>query len=177
MTWARRADYAVMAKQYHGRGWTMGSVSARSPSVSGAGLELQAKNEPKTILDILEERASYAASEFKQKFTIDGDDLRHIRHRVFSQARRLGGNQDVSGSIDQAKVRAEHHGNDGVQTTPVEGVALDDQDRPVVPGLGTLGFTEIRRPDLAAFDYHGSRTSERPCSRLTARGSRLSSDA
>jgi hypothetical protein len=46
----------------------------------------------------------------------------------------------------------------------------------VVSGLGALRLTEIRRPDLASFDYHRSRVSERLCRRLSARGSRLSSD-
>ena len=94
----------------------------------------------------------------------------------FFQARRLGRNQDISRSIDETKVSAQHDGNRRVQTTPVEGVALHDQHRPVVSGLGALQLTEIRRPDLAPFDYHGSRVSDRPCRRFRARGNRLSSD-
>jgi hypothetical protein len=39
-------------------------------------VELQAKNEEKTVLDIFEGLASHAPGGFHQKVTIDGDDLR-----------------------------------------------------------------------------------------------------
>ena len=138
-------------------------------------MKLQAQDKAKTVLDILEELASHPACEFSQKLTIDGNDLRHIHHRVSSQARRLRRHQDIPGSIDKTKVGAQHDGNDGVQATPIEGIALNDQHRAVVPGIGALGLTQVRRPDLAPFNYHGSRVSDRLCRRLRARGSRLSS--
>ncbi len=45
---------------------------------------LQTQDKPKTVLDILEELASDAARMFNQEFTIDSDDLRHIRNRILS---------------------------------------------------------------------------------------------
>ena len=80
------------------------------------------------------------------------------------------------GRVDQTHVGGQDDGNDGVKTAPVEGVALNDQDRPVVSGLGAVGPTEIRRPDLTPLDYHDSRVIDRLCRRLRVRGRRLSSD-
>ena len=51
-----------------------------------ATLKLQAQDEPKTVLDILKGLSAHSTCEFKQKLANDGDDQRHIRHRVFSQA-------------------------------------------------------------------------------------------
>jgi len=65
-------------------------VGLRSPA------RFTRKDEPKTVLDILEELASDAAHEFNQEFAIDGDQLRHIRDRTLSQSRRLGRNQDTA---------------------------------------------------------------------------------
>lgn len=138
-------------------------------------IELQAKNESKTILDIFEELASYAAGEFHQEITVDGDDLRHIGHRVFRQACGFGREQYVAWGIDKTSVGAQHDGNDGLHAAPVEGIALHDQDGPVVSGLRAVRFPELGPPDLTAFDYHVSRASDRLCRRRSERGSRLSS--
>ena len=139
-------------------------------------MKLQTKNESETVLDIFEELASYPAGEFYQTIAVDGDELRYIGHRVFGQACSLGRKQDVTWGIYEPSIGAQHDGNDRVDATPVEGVALHNQDGPVVPGLGAVGFAEIGPPDLTAVDYHVLRASERLCSCLRERGSRLSSD-
>lgn len=140
-------------------------------------MRLQTQDEPKTVLDILEELASDAAREFNQEFTIDSDDLRHIRDRIPSQSRHLGRDQYITGSIEETKVGAQHDGDHGMQSTSVEGVGLNNQHRSAVPRLGAFGLPQIRGPHLTPFDCHGSRVSDRPCRRLTASASRLSSDS
>ena len=140
-------------------------------------IELQAKDESKTVLDVLEELASYAAGELHQKITVDGDDLRHIGHRVFRQACGFRREQHIARGINETSVSAQHDGNDRLHATPVEGIALHNQDGSVVSGFRAVGFAEIGPPDLPAFDYHVSRASDRLCRRRTERGSRLSSDA
>lgn len=87
-------------------------------------IELQAKHESKTVLDVFEELASYAAGEFRQKITVDGDDLRQISHRVFRQACGFGREQHVARGIDETSVGAQHDGNDRLHAAPVEGIAL-----------------------------------------------------
>ena len=129
------------------------------------------------MFDILEELASDAAREFNQEFTIDRDDLRHIRDRILSQSRRFGRDQDVAGSIEETKVGALYDGYHGMQAASVEGIALNNQHRPVVTGLRALGLPQISGPHLAPFNSHGSRVSDRCCRRRTDLGSRLSSDS
>ena len=141
------------------------------------GRVLRAKHEPKTVLDVLEELASYAAGELHQKITVDGDDLRHIGHRVLRQAGGFGWKKHVARGIDETGVRAQHDGNDRLHAAPVEGIALHNQDGSVVSGFRAVGFAEISPPDLPAFDYHVSRVSDRLCRRRTERGNRLSADA
>ena len=139
--------------------------------------ELQPEHESKAGLDFFEELASYAAGEFGQKITVDGDDLRHISHGVFRQACGFGREQHVARGIDETSVGAQHDGNDRLHAAPVEGLALHNQDGSVVSGFRAVGFAEISPPDLPAFDYHVSRASDRLCRRRTERGNRLSSDA
>jgi hypothetical protein len=139
-------------------------------------IQLQAKDEPKTVLDVFEELASYPTGEFHQEIPIDSDDLGHVRNRVFRQACGLSRQQDAAWGIEEAGVGAQDYGNDSVQATPVEGIALHNQDGPVVSRLRAVGLAEIGPPDLTALDYHVSRASDRLCRRRSERGSRLSSD-
>ena len=76
---------------------------------------LQAEHESETVLDIVEELASYPAGEFHQEVAVDRDDLGHVRHRVFRQASDLGWQQHVARGIDETSVAAQHNGNDSVQ--------------------------------------------------------------
>jgi hypothetical protein len=139
-------------------------------------IELQAKNESKAVPHVFEELTSNPASKFHQEIAVDRDDLRHVRNGVFREACGLGGEQHVARRIDETGVGAQNDGNDGVQAASVEGIALHNQDGPVVPGLRAIGLAEIGPPDLTAFDYHVSRVSDWLCRRRSERGRRLSSD-
>ena len=128
------------------------------------------------MLDVFEELSSYPAGELHQEIAIDGDNLGDVRNRVFRQACGPGRQQDVARGVEETGVGAQDHGHHRVQATPGEGIALHNQDGPVVPGLRTIGLAEIGPPDLPAFDYHVSRAIDRLCRRRSERGSRLSTD-
>jgi len=93
-----------------------------------AQTRLETENTPKTAVHVSERLPANAAGELQQEIAVDGDDLRDIRHRVLRQARGVRGKQDVPWCVEQADVGGQHDANDGVQTTPIEGIVLYDQD-------------------------------------------------
>jgi hypothetical protein len=124
-------------------------------------IELQGKNEPKAIVDVLEQLATDAATKFDQEISVQGNHLGDVRNGVSRQACGFRGQQHVARSINEAGVGAQHNGDHGLQATPIEAIALNDQNGAVVPRFGAVGFAKVRPPNLAAFNYHVSRDNER----------------
>ena len=74
--------------------------------------------------------------------------------RILWQSRRLGWHQHIAGRVQQAKVGGQHNSDHGLQPTSVEGIGLDNQDRPAESRFRAVGFTKIGPPEIAALNYH-----------------------
>ena len=76
-----------------------------------------------------------------------GDDLRDVDDRVSRQAAVSAAQEEVTRGRCQIEVRGDHGGDHGLDAARVEGVGLDDQNRPAAAGAGTLRCAQTGPPD------------------------------
>jgi len=86
----------------------------------------------------------------------DGEDLGHVRDRIFREARPDCLQEYISWGAGECKVGSDGHHDHGPDPAFVECIGLDDQDRAPVTGRATRGRREVRPPDLAAGRIHHS---------------------
>ena len=120
------------------------------------------------MVDVFEQLAADTACRFTEEIPVDGDDLRDVGHRIFGEARGLGGNQDITWGIAETHVRGQDDREDRPQATPIEGIILNDEHGPAEAWFRARRFSEIGPAHLTTFDYHASRSSDRRCSRRTS---------
>ena len=78
--------------------------------------------------------AAQPASAFMQKFTVKSDQLRDAGHGVPWQSSGFCRNKDIARRVEDAQVGGEDHDDHSLNPAPIERVALDDDDRPIVAG-------------------------------------------
>ena len=92
------------------------------------------------MVDVFEQLAADTACRFTEEITVDGDGLRDVGHRIFGEARGLGGNQDITWGIDETHVRGQDDREDRPQATPIEGIILNDEHGPAEAWFRALRF-------------------------------------
>lgn len=67
--------------------------------------------------------------------SVEGDDLRHVGDRVFRQAGHPRRQQGIAWGIRPPEIACERYANCRRHAASIQGIALDDDDRPPEPGL------------------------------------------
>ena len=105
---------------------------------------------------------------FREKGPIKSNDLRNIRHRILGQTRRLGGKEGIAGSSGPNDVARKGHAHHRRDPTPIQGVSLDDHDRPAKSRTRPGRFRQVSPPDFPLADvYHSTLVRTRRAARAT----------
>jgi len=91
-----------------------------------------------------------------QQRSIEGHNLRDVRHRVLGQARVGGRKQHVSGSICPAQIAGQRNTDDCGQVAPIQGVALHDDDRSSKTRARSRRRRKAGPPYIAARNHHSA---------------------
>ena len=89
--------------------------------------------------------------------SVQSNDLRHVGDRVLGETRRSRGEQHVAGCFGPAQIAGQGHADDGSQPAPVQGVALDDNNRPAKPRTGSRGLGQLNPANVTLGDHHSAR--------------------
>ncbi len=126
-------------------------------SLPGHSIHSTAEDGIDTGKDEFQSTAWDLANAICEDLLVERDGKRDIRHGILRQARFGFGQQDVPRGVRPLEIARQGHAKYRGNAAAINGVALNDEDRPSISGLGPGGLFEVRPPDLGLFDYHSTR--------------------
>jgi hypothetical protein len=94
-----------------------------------------------------------------EKRFVNRDDLGDVGDGILRQARGARPKENVSWGFCEAEVAGKRNDNHGCDSTSVESVPLNDENRPSKPRTGPDRIGQIRPANIALSDYHSVETS------------------
>jgi len=92
---------------------------------------------------------------------VESHDLRDVRNGIFRKSGSLRREENVAGSIRPSKIAGERDTNRSPDPAPIQGVALNHQNRPAKPRSGAGRLRQVCPVNVALGDYHSTRLSVR----------------
>ncbi len=90
---------------------------------------LEVEHESKTRVDAGQSLRRHLTDPFLEVVSVDGHQLCDVGHGVLWEPHCLRREKHVAGGVEKARVRRDNDPHNCPNTTPVEGVRLQDQDR------------------------------------------------
>ena len=94
-----------------------------------------------------------------EKRFVDRDDLGDVGDGILRQARSARPKENVPWGFCEAELAGKRNDNDSRDSTSVESVPLNDENRPSKPRTGLDRIGQIRPANIALRDYHSVETS------------------
>lgn len=116
----------------------------------------QPQNQPQPRLDPAHESPRDLSGAIRQVPLIHRHKLRDVGDGVPGQSGAGRWQEHVAGGVEVSRVRRQGHADHRPESASVEGVGLDDEDRPAKPALGSLWLPEVGPPHFAPRDYHSA---------------------
>src|SRR5258708_37516652 len=82
--------------------------------------------------------------------TVNSDKLRNIGNRITGQPGRSAGQQNSAGRFRKPQIAGDDGGQDGLNTTPIEGIGLDNQYRSAEAGFRSAWIGQISPPNFSS---------------------------
>lgn len=93
---------------------------------------------------------------FMQRGLVDRHCQGDKCYRIFWEACRTSGEKRVAGCVSPSKIACKGHAPYGCELASIQGVTLDDEYRPPIPGFRAGRIWKVRPPYLALSDYHST---------------------
>jgi len=137
----------------------------------------QAEDKPQASLHLTESPRWQHSDTLGEEGFVDGDELRHVHHRIPGESSRACLTQHIAWGSCQPQIRRDDRDDHRVNTTRIELVGLHDKHGPTCPWSGFRRLRERSPPHLSSTHYHFSGGSESAWSRASTGSSHESSTA